>query len=226
MESDERSGYYQHVKTVPLASRVSFSVRRRMFDLFMDTFQPEPTTTVLDVGVTCDTSFAESNYFERFYPYPQNLVCVGTEDGSHLETMYPGLRYQRVRPGDPLPFADAAFDIVFSNAVIEHVGSRAAQQGFLREICRVGKAFYVTTPNRWFPIELHTGLPFLHQLPKPLFRRLIRDTRYRFWSDEANLNLLGARELIELFPDARRPVLQRLRLAGLTSNLVAVGRRA
>jgi Methyltransferase domain len=132
-QSDEISVYYQHSGAVPLASWVSLVARRRMFRLFMDAFQPGPETTVLDVGVTCDTSFAESNYFEQLYPYPRNIVCVGTEDGSHLMQTYPGLRYQQVRPGEPLPFADRDFDIVFSNAVLEHVGSREAQRAFVRE---------------------------------------------------------------------------------------------
>ena len=93
---------------------------------------------------------------------------MGTEDGSHLEERYPGLSYKQVQPGDPLPFRDAEFDVVFSNAVLEHVGSRSAQAAFVRELCRVGKAFFITTPNRWFPIEHHTGLPMLHYLPAPV----------------------------------------------------------
>jgi SAM-dependent methyltransferase len=224
LQSDESSVYYQHSGAIPLASKVSLAARRRMFRLFLDCCQPAPTTTVLDVGVTCDTSFAESNYFEQLYPYPGQIVCVGTEDGSHLMQVYPGLRYERVAAGQALPFADRAFDIVFSNAVLEHVGSREAQRAFLRELCRVSKAFFVTTPNRWFPVEHHTGLPFLHHLPKPVFRGMIRHTRYRYWADEANLNLLGARELATLFPEGVVPAIHRIRLAGFTSNLVAFGR--
>ncbi len=223
VHGDGISIYYQHSRGVPLASGLSLVARRKMFRLFLESFQPGPTTSVLDVGVTCDTSFAESNYFEQMYPYPHNIVCVGTEDGSHLMQRYPGLRYQRVQAGDPLPFRDREFDIVFSNAVLEHVGSRDAQRAFLREVCRVGKGFFVTTPNRWFPVEHHTGLPFVHQLPAPAFRRLIRNTRYHYWSDEANLNLLGARELAALFPEAVRPTVHRIRLAGFTSNLGASG---
>jgi hypothetical protein len=224
LNSDGISVYYQHSGRVPLASRLSLAARRKMFRLFLQCLQPGPSTSVIDVGVTCDASFAESNYFEQMYPYPQQIVCVGTEDGSHLMRMYPGLRYERVTPGQALPFRDREFDIVFSNAVLEHVGSRDAQRAFLREICRVGNAFFVTTPNRWFPVEHHTGLPLLHHLPAPVFRALIRNTRYGYWADEAHLNLLGARELARLFPDDVRPAIRRIRLAGITSNLVAFGR--
>src|SRR5690242_21155125 len=101
-----------------------------MFATFMAYFRPNSEMSVLDVGVTSDDSFQESNYFEKLYPFPQRITCVGTEDGSHLEQQYPGLKYLRVQAGEQLPFDDNAFDIVFSNAVIEHVGSRTAQRAF------------------------------------------------------------------------------------------------
>ena len=115
---------------------------------------------------------------------------------------YPGLRYLPVVSGQPLPFKDREFDIVFSNAVLEHVGSRDAQARFVAELRRVSKALFITTPNRWFPFEHHTGLPFLHYLPPALFRALIRNTRYRHWADEANLNILTVPGMAKLFPGA------------------------
>src|SRR4029077_8173404 len=121
------SVYYRHSGPVPFASRLSFHIRRKMFRLFMEAMRPQPQTTVLDVGVTSDERFRESNYFEQMYPYPQNITCVGTEDGSHLARRYRGLRYAQVQPGDPLPYRNAEFDVVFSNAVLEHVGSRRDQ---------------------------------------------------------------------------------------------------
>lgn len=224
VNTDDISVYYQHAGQLPLASRVSLAARRKMFSLFMEQLRPDASASVLDVGVTSDTTSAESNYFEQFYPYPHKIVCVGTEDGSHLASRYPGLRYQRVLAGERLPFDDGAFDVVFSNAVLEHVGGADGQRAFLAELCRVAKSFFITTPNRWFPVEHHTGLPLVHHLPRPVFRALIRQTRYRYWADENHLNLLGARELARLFPPGVSPQVHRIRMAGFTSNLVAVGR--
>ena len=221
-ESSGPSAYYQH--STSLASQISWHVRRKMFRMFMDAFQPSTDTAILDVGVTSDTAFQESNYLEQLYPYPHRIICVGTEDGSHLEARYPGLTYRRVNPGQPLPFANAAFDIVFSNAVIEHVGSRAAQVRFVNELCRVGKAFFITTPNRWFPVEHHSGLPLLHFLPMGTYRRLLRLTRYRYWAEEQNLNMLTERELAVLFPQRLQMTIERIRIAGVCSNLVAWGK--
>jgi ubiquinone/menaquinone biosynthesis C-methylase UbiE len=64
--------------------------------------------------------------------------------------------------GINLPFRDGAFDLVFSNAVIEHVGGEAAQRSFVAEHERVGQHWIITTPNRLFPVEAHTHVIFRH----------------------------------------------------------------
>ena len=89
--SSSESVYYRNSGGVPLASRLSLHVRQKMFRRFMEVMRPGPETTVLDVGVTSDERYRESNYFEQLYPYPHNITSVGTEDGSHLAIRYPGL---------------------------------------------------------------------------------------------------------------------------------------
>jgi SAM-dependent methyltransferase len=220
--STQISPYYQHATST--ASRISCHVRKKMFAAFMAYFRPTPEMSVLDVGVTSDDSFQESNYFEKMYPFPERITCVGTEDGCRLEQQYRGLKYLRVQTGQRLPFDDHAFDIVFSNAVVEHVGSRSAQRAFVAELCRVGKGFFISTPNRWFPVEHHTGLPIVHWLPAKLYRALLRNTRFGYWSYQEHLNVLSASSLSRLFPAQIKPVICRIRLAGICSNLVAMGK--
>jgi hypothetical protein len=219
----KESPYYRHSKSVPLASRLSFRVRRQIFLRFMNALAPDAATSVLDVGVTSDTRQQESNYFERFYPYPTQVTAVGTEDGSHLTGQYRGLRYQSVEPGKSLPFSTNQFDIVFSNAVLEHTGCRSSQAAFLQEMCRVGKRFFITTPNRWFPIEHHTGLPFLHFLPCAAYRAILTKTPYRYWADEAHLNILSGDALRRMLPAGVKGRVEAVRLFGLSSNLIAFG---
>ena len=67
-----------------------------------------------------------------------------------------------IADGCLMPFEDQSFDLVVSNAVIEHVGDEAAQREFVREHLRVGRAWVMSTPNRWFPIESHTSTVFRH----------------------------------------------------------------
>jgi SAM-dependent methyltransferase len=216
-----KSAYYMHSGAVPMSSKVSFHVRRKMFQLFMNVMHPSETTSILDLGVTSDEEHQESNYFERFYPHKHRIVCVGTEDGSYLERAYPGITFKSIQSGQNLPFADRQFDIVFSNAVIEHTGAEVRQKLFIREALRVSKAFYFTTPNRFFPIEMHTGLPLLHFLPKPVHRLLLAKIGYNYWASESNLNLMDAKGFRRLFPDSIPVKVMKIRLLGFVSNLVA-----
>jgi len=223
MSSAEKSVYYQHSGKIGIASRLSYAARTRMFERFTALMDPRADLRALDIGVTNDTTFRESNYFEQFYPFKDRIVCVGTENGSHLEAQYPGLAFRQVQSGQPLPFADGEFDIVFSNAVIEHVGNTTQQKAFLAEACRVGRRVFITTPNRWFPIEHHTSVPFLHYLPKGVYRRLILRTGLRFWADEQHLNLLSRHEFSRLFPVGYPVHVERIGIGVgvFLSNLVA-----
>lgn len=68
-----------------------------------------------------------------------------------------------------LPFADASFDVVISNHVVEHVGDAEAQVRHLREIRRTMKADgvgYLAVPNRWMLTEPHYHLMFLSWWPQ------------------------------------------------------------
>ena len=134
--------------------------------------------------------------------------------------------------GRQLPFRDHAFDLVFSNSVIEHVGDAASQRQFAAEVARVGRCYWVQTPNRWFPVEQHLLTPIVHWLPKAWQRAIvprfnlwmfltgITGDRRRFYIDHylRDIKLLTAREVRALFPHAR---ITRERFCGITKSLVA-----
>lgn len=210
-----------------LSMRAAMHMRRRMFARFLHEFAPGPEHSVLDVGVTSDRAYANSNYFEAWYAHPNRITAVGLDDASFLEVQYPGLRFHQA-DGRALPFADASFDYVHSSAVIEHVGSREQQAKLVAELWRVARrGVFVTTPYRWFPIEVHTGVPLLHWLPARHFRAWLRRTGRVFFADEANLNLLDAQTLRTLAAPLGATELRvvKMRLLGLASNLVLVLRR-
>ena len=196
------------------ASRVSLRSRERKLQLFLDLLQPGPETTVLDVGVT-DAPFgagSTDNFFEALYPWPDRITAVGHTELDRFAAAFP--RVQVVRAdGRELPFADGEFELGFSNAVVEHVeGGEDGRRRFVGELCRVAGRVFVTTPNRWFPLDPHTLLPFAHWLPAGVLRE--RLFRARGFDDV--LEPLGPAELAALFPYPVR-ILNR----GLT--LVAVG---
>jgi len=202
-----------------LADAVSLRSRRRKLQLFLEELRPTRATTVLDVGADevgfggagGESGCSTHNFFEEHYPWPAQITALGLHDGARFRERYPSSAYVQ-GDGCALPFPDGEFDIVFSNAVIEHVGGRDRQQAFVDEAVRVGRRVFLTTPNRWFPLELHTRLPLVHWLPDSLAHRAYDLAGKGFAKDN---HLLGPGELRSLF---RVPV--RVHNLGLT--LVAV----
>jgi SAM-dependent methyltransferase len=203
-------------------TRFNMVGRKKFYGAFMDEMAPDPGMSILDVGVTPDQSAADSNFFEKWYPHPERITATSIEDASHLAALHPGLTFVQTS-GDGLPFEDDQFDIAFSTAVIEHVGDRAQQRRFLAELLRVSKRFFITTPNRWYPVELHTYVPFVHWLPQDRHQKVLRRLGKDQWSTTENLNLLDERALRSLFPAGVTPTVSGTRLFGLRSNLLAYG---
>lgn len=147
-----------------IANRISKANRKRKYDLFLKTFPVSADTTILDVGYTDSDYSGNENYLERHYPYLHNITALGVEKPTDFSRRYPQIKTV-VYDGRVFPFADKSFDICWSNAVIEHVGPRDRQLAFLKEIQRVCKSAYITTPNRFFPVEVHTKCRFCTGCP-------------------------------------------------------------
>jgi len=188
------------------AGRVSAYNRGRKWRRFLAEFAPSEHSRVLDVGFSDREYSSVDNYIEKHYPWPHGLTAAGIDSPVEFPRRYPdvkALRYDGVR----LPFADGEFDIVWSNAVLEHVGGRDEQVAFVRELLRVGDALYLTTPNRFFPVEVHTRLPFVHWLPKTVFDRIAKSAGMG-WAAGSYMHLMGRSGLRSILdaagaPDAR-----------------------
>jgi len=125
-------------------------------------------------------------------------------------------------------FQKGEFDVVFSNSLIEHVPSYEGQCAVASGIRRVGKRYFVQTPNRYFPLEPHFISPFFYILPRRLkvwavcniYGRLLnkkfRDPRYAREAIDS-IRLLTARELRDMFPDG---MLYKEKIFGLTKSFV------
>jgi SAM-dependent methyltransferase len=215
--------FFRHPLRGP-ASQIALHVRKKIFKVFMETMKPGEQTTILDVGVTPDRSLPESNFLEKLYPYKHRLTATSIEDASFLEKEYPGLTFVQTT-GEKLPFDDWQFDLVFCSAVLEHVGNREEQGHFIRELLRVAKRFFLTTPNRGFPVEFHTFLPFIHWLPQPVHQAILRRLGLGFWAETKNLNLLTPATIRTLFPEHLDIHLRKHHLLGLPSNIMVYGER-
>lgn len=126
-------------------------------------------------------------------------------------------------------YADNSFDIVFSNSVIEHVGSRDAQLAMAKEVQRLAPAYYVQTPNYWFPIEPHFLAPGWQWLPRSLRIAIVRRRKVGHIGplpsigDAAaavdEIRLLKRSDMQRFFPDAE---LTYERVGGVTKSFVAI----
>lgn len=110
-------------------------------------------------------------------------------------------------------FADAQFDVVFSNSVLGHVGTFADQLRMAQEVSRVGYRFFVQTPNDAFPVDWRTRVPLFHFLPPraqawcfehfPVgtYRRASNRAEALHWA--SRVRNVKRHELPALFPGAR-----------------------
>ncbi len=196
---------------IPLVHRVwrilGARFRQRRVADFLKTFAVTPQTRILDVGGT--------RVFWQGMPVEVTTVNLDPSNSDY------------VADARDLPFPDGSFDIVFSNSLIEYVGSFEDQLACAREITRVGIRYYVQTPNKWFPIEPHFIAPFIHWIPPRLRRILARLTVWAILTrpnqqtiDEfiASIRLLTSKEVRQLFPDAQ---LKAERFCGLKKSLIA-----
>ncbi len=179
---------------------LSHKSRTKKFELLKKEFRARPEDRVLDVGASGEVFLQYS--LEDIYPFPERITAGGYERSEIVAARrhYPKPKYV-LFDGCALPFPDQSFDLVFSNAVIEHILGPGRQKAFAREVMRVGKSWFVTTPNFWYPFETHHHLPFFQFLPRPVqmqYNRVLGTHIPKGTVQE--LGLLSARALRGLFP--------------------------
>ena len=204
------------------AYRISAWNRERKWTPFMERHAPTQDTLVLDVGFTAKEYSSTDNLIEKRYPYPERLTALGIDSAEQLRRLYPDVAVVTY-DGTRFPFADRQFDICWSNAVLEHVGDWDRQVAFLSEVRRVSHKAFLTTPNRLFPIEVHTRTPLLHWLPKTLFDRYLKLTG-KTWASGDYMHLLSASDLRRLLAQAGIENYQLLgnKILGLTIDYVVL----
>lgn len=209
--------------------------RERRASLFHEYLRPGGDDRILDLGSEDGTHIA-SIVDRREGVYIADISPEALERGRRKY----GFETVLVPEDGSMPFPDGYFDIVFCSSVIEHVtvdkadagdvrsgrafaeAAFARQRRFADEISRVGRRYFVQTPNRWFPIESHTWLPGVGLLPRRVQVPLIRALN-RFWVKRTapDWHLLTKRQMSELFPDAD---IVSERSLGMTKSLIAVRR--
>jgi SAM-dependent methyltransferase len=196
--------------------------RERKWRLFNEQFTTTDALRVLDVGITDRELAPSDNYLEKHYPYPNMITALAVDEPQRFREKYPAVK-ALAYDGKRIPFADGSFDVCWSNAVIEHVGDRPQQLAFLKELIRSSKSVFVTTPNRYFPVEIHTRTPLLHLLPKRVFDSYLRMVG-KEWATGDYMHLLGWSDIRELLLAAgvTNWFVHRNKLLGFTLDFVVV----
>lgn len=180
---------------IEFINQLSLKVRKKIFAYLEQLVDCSILQNVIDVGVTADQQHLGNNFFENLFPNPGKIIALSDQDASWMEKQYKGIKFI-FGDGRKMPFEDNTFDLVFSSAVIEHVGNFEQQCLFIQECYRVSrKHVFLTTPNRWYPIEFHTILPVIHWLPRNIHRSVLKFLGHNIFSQEQHLNLLSYADL-------------------------------
>jgi hypothetical protein len=197
--------------------RFSAAMRRRRMQHFLSLMQIRGGERIIDLG-------GQSGFWADV-DIPLDITIVnlpGTlgpmpERTPHRLTMVEG-------DACGLDYPDNAFDIAFSNSVIEHVGGPDRQTAMAQEARRLAPRYWVQTPSIWFPMEAHTNMPFWWFYPAQLKRRFILRWRRTLpaWCEMVEgTTVISHREMQDMFPEAR---IWTERLAGIPKSYVAFSR--
>lgn len=198
----------------------SFRKKRLAYfeSLFFRNFDPQKPIRILDVGGTA--YFWESSKLIDFPTIEITLLNLHLE-----ESQRPNVIAEKGDATSMPEFSAKEFDLVFSNSVIEHLYTWENQLKMAQEIQRVGKKYYVQTPNRYFPIEAHYALPFAQYWPKNILFQTLTKTpfsRFQKWDSKAakqyieEIRLLDEKEMKHLFPEGK---VYREKLGGMTKSI-------
>jgi hypothetical protein len=204
-----------------IIAHISGHFRQKRMRAFLDVFNPTRQTRILDVGG-----------LPRFWsgiPVESHITIINLQPlpPHEADFLTPNQTFA-LADGTQLPWKDQSFDVVVSNSVIEHLGTWERQIAFANECQRVGKTWWVQTPAREFPVEPHYAALFLHWLPKPAQKKLVRRCSLWGWlarpspaaidASLAELRLLKLKEFRTLFPGRQIKI---ERLFGLPKSYIA-----
>ncbi len=175
--------------------------RKKRMQHFQERFGATEATRILDVGGT--------PFNWTFLPTHPKLCILNITKPNNFD------HSQRftwvIADGKKLPFKDNAFDIAYSNSVIEHLGNIENQKVFAKEVRRIARSYFIQTPNKWFPVEPHYMALFIHWLPRRYRQLFVRNFTIRglltrppteeIESMIEEIRLLDQKEMKILFPE-------------------------
>jgi len=204
--------------------KITLNARNEFFNLFLINNRYSKYKSVIDIGSTPSIDIEQNTFLENIKDN-QNVTCFSNQDCRILQKKYKNIKNVIIGDARNTMLEKNSFDIVHSNATIEHVGSFDDQVLFVREMLRISnESIFIQTPNRFYPIDFHTILPFIHWLPKKIHRKILKFLKMDFYSKEENLNLLSTKELQKIcnILNIKKYKILKYKLLFLTSNLILI----
>ena len=202
--------------------KIVIDARNEFFNILKKNTKYSKENSIIDIG-TSPSLGDEQNVILSRIKDNKNVTCLSKHNCKILLKKYPNIKKILIRDGRNNNLPKSSFDIVHSNATIEHVGSSKNQLSFIKECVRIAKKYvFIQTPNRFYPVDFHTILPFIHWLPKNIHRKILKIIGFNFFSLEKNLNLLSKGDLINLCKELniKNYKIIKCRLMFLPSNLI------
>ena len=212
----------------PNSSQNKFRLRRinQLKQLIEKTKLEKDQCSVLDVGGTHRFWHAWGDHIDWS---GTTITCINLNPSHAAKVKDERIRVVQGNACHLVNVKDHEYDVVFSNSVIEHVGSWLQMEVMAKEVKRVGRRYLVQTPNFWFPIEPHARTPLLHWLPEPIAYRIVMSRNCGFWKRQHTVSgavqtvqsahLLDFKQMQTLFEDA---VVMREKFFGMTKALIAI----
>ena len=205
--------------------RIVKNSRAKFFNFIKSKVNFKNINSYLDVGTTEDEHHESSNYLNKKFDFIKKHNSIS--DQKIKNNRFSNILQKTITGNFSQNEIDTIrSDFVISNATIEHVGSFDNQEKMIDNMIKLSnKIIVIQTINRFFPIETHTKLPFLHFLPKKIHRIILKLLGYKYYSLEENLNLLSYYEMINILKKFENKIdykIYRIFTFGFFSNILVI----
>ena len=226
MKPDNKTNLYSNAHN-SFIDKIVRKKREEILRVIKENIPLENINNVIDVGTTRDTSNVSSNYIINNLGNFKDIKSISTQK---IESNFFS---EKIHKSITDEFSESEInnlksDLIISNATIEHVGSFENQIKMCSNMIKLSnKYFVICTPNKFYPIELHTKIPFLHFLPNNIYRFILNKIGLSFFSKEENLNLLSIKNLIEIMSilNHQNFKIKYVNLMFFKSNLILIGNK-
>ena len=226
MSNDNNQRIYV-TKHFSFFEKILITKRKEILILLKKFLNDVEINDVLDIGTTEDNKNSSSNYLIKNlgnYKIFKSISDQVINSSFFSKTLKKSITDEFTK----VEINGFQSDLVISNATIEHVGSFENQIKMCNNIVNLSKKYFIIiTPNRFHPFEFHTKIPFIHWLPKKLYRGILNLIGFSFFAQEKNLNLLSEYDfrLIMKKLDQIDYNIKNIKFFLIKSNLILIGKK-